>query len=52
MCAERTAFLIEVLSFEHAAFDPGDFRTHERRAILKGDGVVLGPYFELLVVTG
>ena len=44
-------FLIEVLSVEHAAFNPGDFRTHDRCAILKGDRVVLGPHFELLVVT-
>ena len=44
-------FLIEVLSVEHAAFNPGDFRTHDRCAILKGDRVVLGPHVELLVVT-
>jgi hypothetical protein len=44
-------FLIEVLSVEHAAFNPGDFRTHDRCAILKRDRVVLSPHVELLVVT-
>ena len=44
-------FLIEVLSFEHAAFNPGDFRTNDRRAVLKSHGVMFGPHFELLVVT-
>ena len=45
-------FLIEVLSFEHAAFNPGDFRTNDRCAVLEGHRVVLGPHLELLVVTG
>ena len=44
-------FLIEVLRVEHAAFNPGDFRTNDRCAALKGDRVMLGPHFELLVVT-
>ena len=45
-------FLIEVLSFEHAALDPGDLRSNDRGAALEGHRVVLGPHFELLVVTG
>ena len=44
-------FLIEVLSVEHTALNPGDLGTHERLTALEGDGVVLGPRLELLVVT-
>ena len=44
-------FLIEVLRVERAVFNPGDLRSHDRSAILKGDWVVLGPHVELLVVT-
>ena len=44
-------FLIEVLSVEHPALNPGDLGTHERRTALEGYGVVLGPRLELLVVT-
>ena len=44
-------FLIEVLRVEHAAFNPGDFRTNDRCAVLEGDRVMLGPHFDLLVVS-
>jgi len=41
---------IKVLRVEHASFDPGDFSADDRRAVFKGDGVVLGPHANLLVV--
>src|SRR6185369_16577193 len=36
------SLLVQVLSFEHATFDPGDFRSNDRGAALKGHRVMPG----------
>src|SRR5262245_52161922 len=45
------SFFIEAHGIEVAAFYSCDFRTHERRAVFEILRAVLGPYFEMLMVS-